>query len=580
VVVVMLRPLWLAILLVTACTVFHEDTLNEQLDAMFRDAYPTTDPGAAVIVIKEGETLLRKGYGMADIEHGVHITPQTVFPLAGLTTQFTAFAILLLEEEGILRTEDPLTRFFPEYPMGDDTIRVAHLLAHTSGISNYAEATGFWERMWDYQSPSDVIEFFEARPLEFSPGERTRYSDSGYFLLGYVVENLSGRPYEEFIRDRILKPLDMHGSYYASHERVIPNRAAAYLRYDEDLYNAEPVNPITLYAAAGLMSTVDDLAKWDAALSSEMLVAQEALERYFRRFDLNSGESGVYAHGWACGELQGRPMRYNIGFTNGSFAAVVRLPLDQTYAAVLANIGRPVPSSLYMAQKAASLVLGKPLQEWTEVSLSVDILDQYVGVYRIDENTVRYVTREGNQLYTRRQGWFRLNPKPASRTEFFFPNSASHFEFVLDEKGEVAGMMMYFQTGLTEWSTRTNEPLPERPQALELDPAILAGYTGRYELESGMQFAITLDVMQQQLAERSYGLLHRIRFPVYRARHRLRLTLPRLDPVEIHPESESKFFSRELDAELSFTRGDNGSVQGVRLTRGGVAMRGRKLRTQ
>lgn len=572
------RPLCLAMLLVTTCAVLHEDPLIDQLDAMFQDAYPAAEPGAAVIVIREGKTLLCKGYGMADLEHGARITPETVFPLAGLTTQFTAFAILLLEDEGLLSADEPLTRFFPDYPAGDDTIRVAHLLAHTSGISNYTQIASFWERMWDYQSPSDVIEFFKGRPLEFSPGEQRRYSDSGYVLLGAIIEKLSGRPYEEFIRDRIFRPLGMHRTYYGSRERIIPNRAAGYFRYDEGLYNAETLNQVTLYAAAGLMSTVEDLAKWDAALYGETLVTKEALERYFRPFNLNSGESAGYAYGWTSGELQGRPMHYHIGFTNGSFAAAVRFPLDQTYVAVLANIGRPVPSSLYLAQKAASLALGRPFPEWKEISLPVDVLDRCVGVYRIDANTVRYVTREGNQLYTRRQGWFKLSPKPASTTEFFFPNSSSHFEFFTDEHGEITGMMMHFQTGLTEWSPRTNEPLPELPQARELHPSVLECYTGRYELESGSRFEITLDMAQQRLAERTYGLLHRIRFPVYRERPRLRLNLPRLDPVEIYPESETSFFSKELDAELDFVLGDDGSVNRVTLTRGGVVTQGWKLR--
>ncbi len=547
------------------------------MDAFLRQAYADDAPGAAVIVVSKGETVLRKGYGLANLEHRVPITPETVFRLDAVTAQFTAMAILSLEQEGRLSIDDPVTRHVPDYPMGETPVTIRHLLSHTSGITNYGTMPEFWERVREDLEPEDLLALFRDEPLEFPPGTRYSYSSSNYILLGLIIEQASGVSYEEFTDARIFKPLGMEHSYYDRYDRVIPNRASGYGRREGGFYNAEPVNGSNLYSAAGLLSTADDLARWDAALYAEQLVPKEALERYFTPFALNDGRRTEYAYGWWAGTLQGRPMLHHYGWVSGFMCRVVRLPQDSVYVAVLSNYPESEPSVFYVADKIAAMAVGEPFEERMAVTLPSDVLDQYVGVYRIDGGGVRYVTREGDQLHTQRAGWPKLETRASSETVFFYPYSTSYFEFVLDDTGGVTHMVMH-QRGTQEVAVRTDDPLPTRPPSIDLDPAVFDRYVGKYEFESGYQLSIFRKVTRQRWEEKKYGLLvPGLRFTVFRDIDRF-MAESGYGPMEILPTSETEFFLADQDAEITFVIGDDGTVEGVLLrSDSGVEEFGRRI---
>ena len=199
------------------------DPLAATLDAMLTKLYPADAPGAAVIAVRDGRTVLRKAYGMADLELGVPLQPDMVFRIGSMTKQFTAVAMLMLVEEGKLAVSDPITKFLPDYPTGGKTITVEHLLTHTSGIKSYTEMPDFLANIRkDYTVP-ELIDHFKDEPMDFEPGERYQYDNSGYFLLGAIIEKASGMGYEAFLKQRIF---DVVGMTQTSLDSTLPHHPA------------------------------------------------------------------------------------------------------------------------------------------------------------------------------------------------------------------------------------------------------------------------------------------------------------------------------------------------------------------
>ncbi len=525
---------------------------SQQIDALFRAAYSDSAPGAAVIVVKDGQTILRKGYGLANLEHGIPVTPQTVFRLGSVTKQFTAMAILMLEEEGKLSLDDSITVFLPNFPMGDEPITIAHLLSHTSGIQSYTNMSSFWQHARDDLAPDEMIDLFKDEPREFAPGEKWTYSNSGYFLLGRIIEKVSGKSYAEFVRERIFAPLSMNNSYYGSHTRIIPNRATGYEGEGGTWQNAGFISMTPPFSAGALLSTVDDMARWDAALYTQNLVPKEALERYFTPFLLDNGEPTEYAYGWMISELQGSPVAAHGGGIRGFMSFVIRVPEKHAYVAVLTNCIGHEPSAPYLARKAAAIAIGRPFEERTEVRLPRETLDRYVGVYRIDEENVRYVTRHDDYLCTQRLGGPIMQACASSETEFFYPNALSDFEFALDDDGNVMYMLMH-QNGREKKAVRTDEPLPSLHEEITMAPETLDRYVGEYELMPGFLLK------------------------VFRDKNRLMLQATGQVAVQIFPESETEFFLKIVDAQLSFVFDSNGAVEKVILHQGGQDLPGNKV---
>src|SRR4051812_37064486 len=226
---------------------------------------------------------------MANFELGVPITPDMVFRLASVTKQFTAVATLMLMEQGLLALDDPITRFWPDYPTHDHTITVEHLLTHTSGIRSYTDMPD-WPPLWrkDF-AVQELIDYFKDQPMPFAPGTRWAYNNSGYVLLGAIIEQLSGLSYAQFMQQRIFEPLGMRQSYYDRTPQIIPKRADGYQKGADGYTNAEYLSMTQPYAAGALASTVDDLARWDRALVSGTLLQPATLARAWTPYQLADG---------------------------------------------------------------------------------------------------------------------------------------------------------------------------------------------------------------------------------------------------------------------------------------------------
>jgi CubicO group peptidase (beta-lactamase class C family) len=226
-----------------------DEALAGQLDQRLSDLFKPDAPGAAVLVVRGGEVILRKGYGLANLELGVPIQPEMVFRLGSVTKQFTAMAILMLSEEGKLALTDDITKYLPDYPTHGQTITIEHLLTHTGGIKEYSSVPTWPALSHTDVTPQELVAVFQNEPLDFAPGERWAYSNSGYILLGAIIEKVSGLSYAEFIQQRIFTPLGMTHSYYDDSTHLIPGRVAGYTPTADGYVNAEDLSMTHAYAA-------------------------------------------------------------------------------------------------------------------------------------------------------------------------------------------------------------------------------------------------------------------------------------------------------------------------------------------
>ena len=343
----------------------EEEALAARIDSEIAPLFKASEPGATIIVTRDGQTVFRKAYGMADVAKGLPMTPDHVMRIASITKQFTATGILMLVDEGKLALDDDIGKFFPDYPSGGKRITIEHLLTHTSGIANYTNKPTFVAEMNTDLTVSQMIDSFKNDTLQFEPGTRYAYSNSGYFLLGAIIEKVSGLSYAKFVEQRIFVPLNMSNSAYDGHERGSAMRAQGYTRSGTGS-GFEPGKPVSMtlpYAAGALVSTVDDLARWDAAVSAGKLLKPSSQQKAFTAYVLADGKSVPYGYGWSVRKMRGLSMQSHGGGIPGYSTYALRLPEKQLYVAVLTNADRGLPGAEMLALKAATIAVGPGFPE-------------------------------------------------------------------------------------------------------------------------------------------------------------------------------------------------------------------------
>ena len=433
-----------------------DKVLAKKINAFLEKTYPANEPGAAVLAVKDGKVILRKGYGMANLELGVPIKPEMVFRIGSITKQFTAVAIMKLAEEGKLSVTDDIKKYLPDYPTHGHTITIHHLLNHTSGIKSYTSVQEILSLMRKDMKPGELIDLFKNQPMDFAPGEQFLYNNSGYFLLGAIIEKVSGKSYEAYIDENIFKPLGMSSSYYGSNTRIIPLRASGYEKGEKGIRNADYLSMTLPYAAGSLLSTVDDLHRWYQALEAGKVLSQKSLEQMYTPTKLNNGKTQNYGYGWSLGTFSGEKTIEHGGGINGFITDAVRVPEKKVFVTVLTNCTWRQPAASYVTKWIAALLCGKEIKEKKAVTLDTKILEAIVGVYKIREGDLRTITLEGNQLYTQRSGGPKLQAFAESETEFFYKNDFSHFTIVKDKDGKVIKMIMHDE-GIDEEAVKISD---------------------------------------------------------------------------------------------------------------------------
>jgi CubicO group peptidase (beta-lactamase class C family) len=332
------------LLLFLSVTCLAQDGAAAKVDEYIRTEMQAQQiPGVSLAVIKNGEIVLARGYGLANVEHQVPVKPETIFQSGSMGKQFTATAVMMLVEDGKLSLEDPITKYFTDAPESWNKITVRHLLTHTSGMTDYPAD---FDLRRDY-TEDELVQRVKTIPLAFQPGERWSYSNLGYVMLGVLIHKVSGKFYGDFLQERVFKPLGMTTARVISEADIVPNRAAGYRLADGQLKNQNWVSPsLNTTADGALYLTVYDMSKWDAALYTEKLLKRSSLEQMWTPVKLNDGKTHPYGFGWALGAVRGHRIIEHGGSWQGFKSHIARYLDDKLTIVVFANQARANPAKL------------------------------------------------------------------------------------------------------------------------------------------------------------------------------------------------------------------------------------------
>jgi CubicO group peptidase (beta-lactamase class C family) len=288
-------------------------------------------PGLSIAVIKDGKVIKAAGYGIADRESKTPATPETVYKIASVSKQFIATGIMLLVQEGSLRVTEPINKYLEGTPAAWSGITIRHLLTHTAGLVR--EAPGFDGSK--IQSDADLLKTAYSTPLRFAPGEKWEYSNTGYFALAEVIRKVSGRPWEEYLAEKVFKPSGMNNTWPTNTKERLLNRAIGYNDNDRLI---EAPEFAALRPSGAFLSTVLDLAKWDAMLHTEGVLRASTRDQMWTPVKLNDGTSSPYGFGWYVGEVRGHKVVYHSGGMLGFRAQFARFVDDRLSIVVVMNL--------------------------------------------------------------------------------------------------------------------------------------------------------------------------------------------------------------------------------------------------
>ena len=512
---------------------------EELVNAIFNDVIKGDSSGAAVLIARDGEIIYEKGFGFANLEHHVPVTTETKFRIGSITKQFTASAILKLQEEGLLSVDDPLSKFLTDYPRGDE-VTIHHLLTHTSGIHSYTGKPDFFKTVTVETKPDELIESFKDDEFDFDPGEKWLYNNSGYFLLGYIVDKVSGESFADYLKNHLFEPLNMKDTGVHHWSLILEHEASGYSYENGKFQKAINWDMSRVGGAGALYSTVGDLYRWNEAVFNGRVLSESSLKAAFTPVTLNDGSEanamgGKYGYGWMFSETRGMKEIAHGGGLNGWAAYLARYVQPNFTVAILSNCTPPPPGMNPggMAHNIAEIYLWKKMEKSESFALdaTVDssVYDDYVGRYDYVQ-AILTVTREGDRLFGQLSGQPKSEIFPKSETEFFWKVVDAQVTFVRNKEGEVTHVI-HHQGGREIEAPR----LKDEPPA-EVEPAVYDAYVGEYDYGHGA----ILTVMKED--------------------NRLFAQMTGQPKFEIFPKSETEFFWKVVNAQITFVKNDEGEI--------------------
>lgn len=426
------------------CCLFISQIVSAQTDKV--DEYIKGEiekqriPGLSIAVVKNGEVALAKGYGLANVELKVAASPETIYQSGSVGKQFTSAAVMLLVEEGKVGLNDKISKYFEGAPETWKDITVRHLLTHTSGIKNYSPTD--FNYSLDY-TEDDLVKKAASFALDFQPGEKWSYSNTGYVLLGILIRKASGKFYGDFLKERVFGPLGMTTARIITEEDIVPNRAAGYRISKGVMKNQPYVSPsLNTTADGSLYLTVLDMAKWDAALYGEKLLKKSSFDQMWTPVKLNSGKTQDYGFGWAFGKIRNHPIIEHGGAWQGFTTHIARFVDDKLTVIVLTNLSGANPGRI--AHQVAGIYNAelKPVER-QKIKVDPKTFDAYLGEYQLDAETTLTISREGDKLILTARGEMRAELFAESETKFFIEAIDAQISFVKDQQGKVTHLIFH-----------------------------------------------------------------------------------------------------------------------------------------
>ncbi|TGY88102.1 class A beta-lactamase-related serine hydrolase [Marinicauda algicola] len=461
------------------------ETWRADAARLLDEAYPADGPGAAVIVTHGGETVFAAGQGLADLETGREITPDTVFRLGSITKQFAAALILQLAEEGALSLDDTVSDHLPDFPEPGASATVRQLLNHTVGIQSYTNIPGWMveENTNRPYTTDEMIAVFADLPAPSAPGEAWAYNNSGYVLVGAVIEAVTGKPWHEAVAERFAEPLGLDTLRYGEEEDEIAAMAEGYTRGEDGVRPAQRIHMSVPHAAGALVGSVEDVAAWSHALHGGEIIGEVSYAQMIAPTELPGGEVVDYGFGIAPTEVRGRDAVGHGGGIFGFSTDSIYVPEADLFVAVFANSDSPQTGPGVMMRRLAGLALGDPYPSFEAADIPAEAFEAMFGVYTIEgeAGTRQFFARDG-QLYTLRSGGSRSEVFPADGDRFFYgPDSLTWFR--IERAGDGAHVMLMHQSGAVEAerAVRTG-PVPDEPETVDVAWETLERYLGQYAL--------------------------------------------------------------------------------------------------
>lgn len=407
---------------------------ESKIDSIVAISYNQNEPGISILVAKEGASIYSKSFGKANLELNTPLQKSSVFQIGSITKQFTAVSILMLAEQGKLNIEDNIGKYIPEYVEIGKDITIHNLLNHTSGIKNRTPVgdKGFISKT--NMSPTELIAYFKDEPLEFKPGERFKYSNAGYIILGRIIEIVSGQPYSDFIEQHIFDKIGMKNSSCGDTKQGIPNPTTGYIIEQNDFVKSDDMNLSLAYSAGAILSTTEDLLKWQNALLSNTLLKASSIKQAMTPTSLNSGKRVPYGYGFRFSKLGNSPVIAHTGSTKGFTSIALFLPKEKLYITALTNCNCKNVNNV--AKQVAELFVSIPDDKITEakhnqperksINVPSEILSDYTGTYEVKPNVNLTIGLDNtNQLYL-------LAPGQTKKVELFAETQNHFFVKIVD----------------------------------------------------------------------------------------------------------------------------------------------------
>ena len=534
----------------------------------------------SVLVADQGKIIYKKGFGMANMEWDIPNAPDTKHRLGSITKQFTAMLIMQLVAEGKLDLQTPISKYLPDYSkVNGDKITIHQLLNHTSGTPNYTSFPNFFKEMSrNPYTPTEMLETFADSTLNFTPGERFAYSNSGYILLGAIIEKVTGKSYETVLQEKIFGPLKMENTGFDHHSTILKKRATGYEMQGSTPENSPYIDMSTPYAAGSMYSTVEDLFLWDQALYTEKLLPKKYMDMMYEKYVPAFGQ--FYGYGWSVGHIPIGNSKDSIaiiahgGGINGFNTMITRMPQEKATVILLNNSGRAPLDDISIAingilhgatydlpkQSLAKLVYNEIVDKNLNAGLAFYEKNKGSKEYSVTEsemNTMGYTLLQAEKKQEA-EAVFKLNVEAYPKS---FNAYDSYGEALMEQgKNELAIVNYKKSVELNPASQHGIEMLKKLGVQTEgmvkdavVPNSVLESYIGKYELQPG--FIITVTKEGSQLKAQATGQ----------------------SAFEIFPKSETEFYVKVVAAQITFNKNAAGTVESLTLFQGGQEMVGKKI---
>ncbi len=499
-------------------------------------------PGIAILVAKDGKVLYREGFGYADVKNKIPVTPDTKFRIGSVTKQFTAAAILKLQENNLLNVNDKLSKYIPDFPRGDE-VTLYQLVTHISGIHSYTSNPDFLDKVTKTISPDSLVNAIKKDPYDFNPGEKMLYNNSGYFMLGYIIGKVSGKPYDVYLKETFFDPLGMTntGVHYAGIK--LEHEAKGYASNMGDYQESLNWDMSWAGGAGAIYSTVDDLLKWNEALHNGKVLSEKSMKEALTPAILKNGEepSMKYGYGLGFSKFRGEEVVGHSGGLHGFITQLSYYPKEKLTVVMFSNSDQPNVN--FDPTKIAEAFLWDQLDKqasYVESTEKPKDLQSLTGRYEMSFGGVLTVSTEEDKLYAQLSGQQKFQIFPISDTEFFWKVVDAKVKFIKDEQGQAKQAVIYQNGQELKGNKLKNDVI------VTVDPGVLDKYVGKYKLNKDLIVTVTKE--NNKLFALPTGQ----------------------QKVELQPTSETDFVIPEINAKVSFVKDETGKVNKFTLSMNGV----------